>query len=250
MTCLRSVAFQLLFYMATVVVSVVSLPLLALPRAATLWMVRGWCGLTLWLLRWVVGLDYEVLGRENVPAGPVIYAVKHQSAWEALVMPLLVPDPAIVLKRELLFVPMFGWYLLRVGMIPVDRAGGSRALKRMLAAARRAQAAGRPVVVFPEGTRTAPGAAGAYQPGVAALYRALDAPVVPVALNSGVFWPPRAFVLRPGRITLRFLPPIPPGLKRPEFMTTLHDRIEIATRRLEAPGAASELSPSAPAKDL
>ena len=229
---LRSLAFQILFYGTTAATALVCLPLLACPRRWTVSMVHGWCRTTMWLLARIVGLSWEIRGREHIPPGPVIYAVKHQSAWEALAISLVVDDPAVVLKRELTLIPFFGWYIVKVGMIRIDRRAGPAALARMLVHSRRAVAAGRPVVMFPEGTRVAPGAAPVYQPGIAALYRDLDAPVVPVALNAGLFWARRAFVKRPGRVTVRFLPPIAPGLPRRAFMATLEQRIEPATAAL------------------
>jgi 1-acyl-sn-glycerol-3-phosphate acyltransferase len=140
--------------------------------------------------------------------------------------------PAYVLKRELLYLPLFGLYLLRAGMIPVDRRGRASALKRMLAAAKRRREEGRDLLIFPEGTRVAPGQHQAYQPGVAALYGHLDLPVVPVALNSGLFWGRRSFNKKPGTITLEFLPAIAPGLARKVFMAELETRLEGASRRL------------------
>src|SRR5204862_2085852 len=142
--------------------------------------------------------------------------------------------------RELLLVPFYGWYAARAGSIAIDRRGGAGALRRMVAAARREATAGRPIVIFPEGTRTVPGTRLIYQPGVAALYQALDLPVVPAAVNSGLFWGRRSFVKRPGRIVLAFLEPIPPGLPRVQMMRELETRIEDATRMLEREAAAGQ----------
>jgi 1-acyl-sn-glycerol-3-phosphate acyltransferase len=188
-------------------------------------------------LRAICGLDYEIRGLDNLPPGPAIFAAKHQSAFDTMVFTRFLPDAAYVLKKELLAVPCFGWYLRHSGMIPVDRAGGSRALKEMIAAARQAAADDRPILIFPEGTRTPPGQSRRYHPGVAALYSALDLPVVPVALNSGLFWPRRSFTKRSGRIVVEVLPAIPPGLERKAFMTRLHDAIEGASARLRAEAA-------------
>jgi 1-acyl-sn-glycerol-3-phosphate acyltransferase len=150
------------------------------------------------------------------------------------VFPLLLDEPAYVLKRELMSVPLFGAYLKRCGMIAVDRQGGGPALKRMLAAARAAAADGRPILIYPEGTRTAPGQRRPYHPGVAALYGDLGLPVVPVALNSGLFWGRRSFRKRSGTITIEFLAPIAPGLPRRVFMERLQGSIEEASARLAA----------------
>jgi 1-acyl-sn-glycerol-3-phosphate acyltransferase len=160
--------------------------------------------------------------------------VKHQSAWDTLVFALLLDRPAIVLKQELLNLPLFGWYMRKCRMIPVNRKGRAAALKRMAADARDRAAAGRPILIFPEVTRMAPGQRRPYQPGAAALYGALGLPVVPVALNSGLFWGRRSFHKRPGRIVVEFLPPIAPGLPRREFMQELQERMEGASQRLAA----------------
>jgi 1-acyl-sn-glycerol-3-phosphate acyltransferase len=176
--------------------------------------------------------------------------MKHQSAWDTLILPVVLGDPAVVIKRELLWLPFYGWYAARAGSIPIDRRGGAGALRRMVAAARDAAAAARPIVIFPEGTRTPPGQRLTYQPGVAALYQALDLPLVPAAVNSGLYWGRRSFVKRPGRTVLSFLEPIPPGLPRREMMRELESRIEAATAALEreatARGASMEISVARP----
>lgn len=228
----RTLAFTALFYGWTILVGIVVLPLLAAPRRWLLAYRRLWISASLALLRATVGITHQVRGAATVPDGPVIFAVKHQSAWDTLAVNLLVPDPAIVLKRELLNIPAFGWCLRRLGHISVDRAGGAGALRRMVAQARERVAEGRPIVIFPEGTRTAPATRRRYHPGVAALYGALGLPVVPVALNSGLFWPRRSLHLRPGIITVEFLPAIAPGLTRQQFMRELETSIETAAIQL------------------
>ena len=190
------------------------------------------------VLRLVVGLSYEVRGRERLPSGPAIIASKHQSAWETLIFHVLVPDLAVGLKYELTRIPIFGWYLMRGGAIRIDRGGAARALRSLVDGARAAAARGVSILIFPEGTRRAPDDPPDYKPGVAAVYTALDLPVVPVALNSGLFWSRRSFMKRPGRITVEFLEPIPPGLDRRTFMAELQRRIETATARLVAEGSA------------
>jgi len=171
---------------------------------------------------------------ENIPDGPAIFASKHQSVWDTLIFNLIVPDCAYVLKRELFRIPLWGWFVWRVGMIGVNRAAGARALKQMVADAGAVLEQGRSIVLFPQGTRTAPGDSKPYLPGAAALYRGSGYPVVPVALNSGLFWPRRVFRKTPGLITIEFLPPIAPGLDRREFLKRLEGQIEPATTRLEA----------------
>jgi 1-acyl-sn-glycerol-3-phosphate acyltransferase len=234
MTTIRSLLFNLLFALWTALIFIFSLPTLVLPRSAAWWMGGLWVRGALLLLRATVGLGHQVRGAEHRVTGPAIYAAKHQSAWDTLVFPLLLDKPAYVLKRELIRVPLFGSYLKRCGMIPVDREGGGSALKQLLRAARTAVAQGRSILIYPEGTRMPPGERRPYHPGVAALYGDLGVPVVPVALNSGLFWGRRAFHKKPGTITIEFLPPIAPGLPRREFMRELQERMEGASQRLAA----------------
>jgi 1-acyl-sn-glycerol-3-phosphate acyltransferase len=236
MNLLRALLFNIAFYVDTIVVGVLGLPFLLTPRRTCMRFGRFWAQSVLFLLKWIVGLDGEIRGRENVPARGCLIAMKHQSMWDTLIVPPLLGDPAVVIKRELQYVPIYGWYAARSGSIFIDRKGGAGALRHMVAAAKRAIAAGRPVVIYPQGTRTAPGAPvsdAPYQPGVAALYRELAVPMVPAAVNSGLYWGRRAFRKRRGRIILEFLPPIPPGLPRRELMTQLEARIEAATAALE-----------------
>jgi 1-acyl-sn-glycerol-3-phosphate acyltransferase len=235
---LRSLAFNLLFYIWTVIMAVVGLPFLLGPRRLTVAWARAWERGIAWLLRTIAGITFEVRGRVHMTEAPVIYAVKHQSAFETLVLHLVLRDPAIALKRELTRIPLFGWYLIRTGMIRIDRTSGARALRSMVSGARGALARGSSVVVFPEGTRVAPGAERPYQPGVAGLYLQLGLKVVPVALNSGLFWSRRSFRKRPGHIVIEFLPAIEAGLDRKRFMAALRDRLEPATDRLLAEGRA------------
>lgn len=237
MIVLRSLAFQAAFYLWSGLLGILALPMLLAPPLRVMRFGTFWSAGALRLLAWCVGLDHEVRGREHLPAGPAIIAMKHQSAWDTLAAPVIFRNPAIVIKRELLAIPLYGWYARKAGMIPIDRGSGAAALRSMIAASRRAVAAGRPVVIFPEGTRSAVGAHTAYQPGIGALYRQLDLPLVPVALNSGVFWGRRRFLKRPGRIVVQILPPIPPGGDRRAALAALESGIEEATARLVAGGA-------------
>jgi 1-acyl-sn-glycerol-3-phosphate acyltransferase len=229
---LRSFAFNVGWYLGSAVIAIVGAPLLLAPRRWVVGWARLWIVFVLWWLRVTVGITHRVVGRENLPAGPAIIASKHQSSWETLSFTLLFDDIAIVLKRELLFIPVVGWAMARAGNIAVARGEGSAALRGMLRQAKAAIADGRSIVIFPEGTRVAPGDERPYQIGIAALYRQLGVPAVPVALNSGLFWGRRKWVKRPGTITLEILPPIAPGLSREAFMATLRERIEGATARL------------------
>jgi 1-acyl-sn-glycerol-3-phosphate acyltransferase len=230
----RSAFFNAGMYALTAVMAVVGLPILALPGRVSVAYSRLWARLVLGWLALTCGLRHRVRGHANLPAGPVIIAAKHQSTWETLSLDMLVDHPAFIIKRELLWIPIFGWYLSRAGSIAVDRRGRALALRRLLVQARATVEGGRPIVIFPEGTRAKLGASLPYQPGIAAVYSQLGLPVVPVALNSGLFWGRRTFIKWPGVITVEFLPAIPPGLKRAEFMQTLRQRIDSATDRLVA----------------
>jgi 1-acyl-sn-glycerol-3-phosphate acyltransferase len=236
---LRSLLFQILFYALTIAMGIVVLPLLLGPGRWVTGYGTAWSAAVLKLLHWCVGLDHEVRGREHLPPGPVLIAMKHQSAWDTFAAPVIFKQPAIVIKRELTWVPVYGWCVRRAGMIPIDRDAGPSALKALVAASARTLAAGRSVLIFPEGTRSAIGAAPAYLPGVFALYRQAGVKLVPVAVNSGVFWGRRRFAKRPGRIVVEILPPIPPGGDRRSVMGALEQAIETATARLvaEAQGA-------------
>jgi len=233
---LRSLAFNLAFYgwTALVCLSGFWVPLLLPPRQV-LGYARWYFGTLAWLERHLIGLDYRVIGREHLPPGACIVAAKHQSAWETLKLYLLFDFPAVVLKRELMGIPIWGWFAAKLGVIPVDRGAGTKALRVMLGGARAAMADGRPLVIFPQGTRTAPGTRHPYRVGVGVIYQELGVPMVPLALNSGLFWPRRRFIKHPGTITLEFLPPIPPGLKLREVMTRLEQQLESASDRLAAP---------------
>ncbi|HYM04524.1 MAG TPA: lysophospholipid acyltransferase family protein [Stellaceae bacterium] len=245
MIALRSLAFNLALYLYTAILAVLGLPVLLMPRRWAAIFGAAWAASILRILGWTVGLRHEVRGREFLPRGPAIIAMKHQSAWDTFALTVIFDDPAIILKKELLLIPFYGWYLWKAGMIAIDRGAGAGALKKMVAAGKRAAAARRPIVIFPEGTRTAVGARRPYQPGVAALYRQLDLPLVPVAVNSGLFWGRRRFLKRPGRITVEILPAIPPGRDRRAVMAELEERIEGATARLVEEGQGhSDLVPA------
>ncbi len=199
--------------------------------------VRIWGTGTVWGLKTFVGIDHEIRGTGNLPDGPVIYAAKHQSAWDTSFFLVLNPDTAYVMKSELLKIPFWGWYMRKARHVAVDRKGGASALKLMIKGVQDILAEGRSVVVFPEGTRVAPGETGQYFGGVAAIATQSGVPVIPVAVNSGMFWGRRSFVKTPGTIVLEFLPAMPDDLDRRAFMTELQARIETATRKLEAEAA-------------
>lgn len=235
MIWLRSLLFQAVFYAWTTIVAIYSLVPMALNRRAHIFAMNAfWARSLNWLLRAICGIHVRIEGREHIPAGPALVAAKHQSLWDTAIIFDLFGTPAVVMKMELLRIPIYGWLTRIQGMIAVDRDGGASALKQMLKDARAARDAGRKIVIFPQGTRTRPGEAAEYQSGVAALYRDLKLPVLPVALNSGRFWPKKGLLRPPGTLILRFLPVIPPGLERDAFMAELARRIETATAELEA----------------
>lgn len=196
--------------------------------------IRAWMKLMTVLLKATVGLDYEIRGQENIPDGPALFASKHQSAWDTGIFFLVLDDVSYVLKKELLSIPLYGWLLKKDKMVAIDRAGGASALKQMVRDCREIFADDRQLVIFPEGTRSEPGAKLPYHPGIAAVYKQENVPVVPVALNSGMFWGRRSFSKNPGKITLEFLEPIPEGMDRKSFMAELEGRVESATNRLIA----------------
>jgi 1-acyl-sn-glycerol-3-phosphate acyltransferase len=230
---IRSTIFNCILILTILLMGLLALPLLFGSRRGVCWLRDVWVKFILSSLKIIVGLDYRVEGSENLPRGHFMVASKHQSAWETLALHLIFSDPSIVLKRELLKLPILGWFINKVGMVPIDRAGKANALKSMLMIARKWAGLGRPIIIFPQGTRVAPGEKKGYHSGVFAVYRALKVPVVPIALNSGIFWPRKAFIKRPGVITVKILNYIRPGLKREDFMKQLEDIIETETRLLE-----------------
>ncbi|MEX2616834.1 MAG: lysophospholipid acyltransferase family protein [Alphaproteobacteria bacterium] len=230
---IRSILFAVVFYGLTAIFAVLYLPFMLLPRRMFSWLTRLWVRMMMGIIRLILGIRYELRGTGNIPDGPAVFASKHQSAWDVLVFNLIIPDCAYVLKRELFRIPLWGWYVWRVGMVGIDRRAGAKALKKMVVDAKALLDSGRSIVIFPQGTRTTPGESRPYLPGAAALYLGAEHPVVPVALNSGSFWPRRTFVKKPGVVTVEFLPPIPPGLDRRTFLKHIEAQIEPATQRLE-----------------
>jgi 1-acyl-sn-glycerol-3-phosphate acyltransferase len=232
MLWLRSLLFNLLFYINLVLFLLLGSGFYFTPRKWSIAALKTWARSSLWLLRVIAGVRMEVRGREHIPQGAALIAGKHQSMWETFALLPLLDDPAMVLKRELTFIPFFGWFIYKFGMIPVERTSGASALRRMMNAADAASRDGRQIIIFPEGTRRAPDDPPDYKPGAAALYMKLGLPCIPVALNSGLFWPRRKFLRFPGTIVVEFLPPLPPGLPRREFTARLISAIEDNTSRL------------------
>jgi 1-acyl-sn-glycerol-3-phosphate acyltransferase len=229
---IRSILFNIVFYVNLTLWLVCGFFFLATPRKWSVRALQAWARSSDWLMGLIVGLKIEVRGLENIPPGPLLVASKHQSAWDTVGLLTLFDYPTVVLKRELLWIPVHGWFSMKFGMIGVDRTAGPKALRRLVADARSAIADGRQIIIFPEGTRRAPGAEPDYKPGAAALYAALDVPCVPIALNSGRFWPRRSFWRHRGTIVVEILEPIPPGLPRKEFAKIMQERMEAASQKL------------------
>jgi 1-acyl-sn-glycerol-3-phosphate acyltransferase len=228
----RSLLFNILFYVTTTLFVVLGSPLFFAPRSWAMAALAVHGRVELWLLKVVCGIKLEVRGAEKLPQGACLVAAKHQSAWETFGLIPLFRDPAVLMKRELFWIPFHGWFSHKFGMIPVDRDKGPSALRRVVREAKLRVAQGREIIIFPEGTRRAPGAPPDYKTGVVLLYEALQIPCVPLALNSGVFWPRRRLSLRPGTIVVEFLDPIPPGLPKAEFLERLIGAVETASARL------------------
>jgi len=247
MLAIRSLLFNVAFYANTVAWSLAIIPTLVMPRKAIIRVAQAWARSSLWLMRLIVGTRVEFRGLERIPSGGLLVAAKHQSFWETFALATLFDDPVFILKRELIWIPFFGWYLWKAGMIPVNRKAGSLALVEMNRRARAAVAEGRQILIFPEGTRRPPGAEPAYKFGIAHLYTTLRVPCLPVALNSGLFWPRRRFLRRPGTILVEILDPLAPGLPRDQFFQEVRDRIETASQRLLREGLAQPGMPPAEA---
>jgi len=232
----RSILFNALFYVNIIVRMLVALPTLVLPHRFLLAVLRSYARSSLWLLCVVCGITVEWRGREKLPKGACIVACKHQSFWETFALFALLDDPTYVLKRELMWIPLFGWLARKARMIPIDRGTRATALARMAALARQEIARGRQIVIFPEGTRRPPGAAPHYLPGIAYLYAEIGLTCVPVALNSGLFWQRRSLRRYPGTVLVEVLEPIAPGLDKRTFLRRLQSVVEEATTRLVAEG--------------
>jgi 1-acyl-sn-glycerol-3-phosphate acyltransferase len=232
----RSVLFNALFYLNLIIQMIAVLPTMAMPRGAILRVVCFWARTNFWLLRVVCGIRFEIRGAEKIPPGALLVASKHQSVWETFALFPFFADPAFILKRELMWLPFFGWYSWKLAMIPVDRGRRGQALAALSVSVREELARGRQVLIFPEGTRRAPGAEPNYKYGVVHLYGESNVPCLPIALNSGLFWPRRSFRRYPGTIVVEVLDPILPGLDKQTFSETLKQTIETATARLIAEG--------------
>ncbi|WP_068084204.1 lysophospholipid acyltransferase family protein [Polycladidibacter stylochi] len=232
MLFLRSLVFNLLFYVGTLVIMILLSPVFLLPRKWAYKVVPTWSYFNFFLLRYICNVNSEVKGWENIPEGGCIIAAKHQSAWETFALFPGLSNATFILKAELRKIPLFGWYIWKLKQIPVNRGRKGVALAQMSQKAKEAIAESRQIIIFPEGTRRPAGAEPKYKYGIVHLYKTLNCPVVPVALNSGVYWPRRRFFRLPGTITAQILPPIQPGLEPEVFLKTLTDKIETASNTL------------------
>ena len=231
---LRSLVFDAFFYVSMAVMGVICLPLLV-TRRSTIWAIKVFCHLSFWALRRICGLKVEIRGEK--PSGPAIIACQHQSFLDVIMVMAVAPAPVFVMKRSLIFAPFLGFYALRIGARPINRAGGQSALKAMVRGMLRMRKVDpkAQLVIFPQGTRVRPGGYARYQRGVGVLYvTAADLQCNPVATNAGDFWPKGGFWRKSGVAVLEFLPPIPPGLSRDEFMARVEHEIESASARLAA----------------
>ncbi len=237
MLILRSVLFNILFYLNLLLYLIAAIPTFFLPYWGVVAFAQSWGRTNLWLLRTICGIDVEWIGLEKIPPGPLIVAAKHQSTWETFALLTILDDPTFIIKRELMWIPWFGWYTWKARMIAVDRGARTQALVGMTERARAELSRNRrQLIIFPEGTRRAPGAEPAYKFGVAHLYGEIGVPCLPVALNSGLVWRRRSFLRHSGTVRVEILDPIAPGLSRTEFFERLKNDIEKATARLIAAG--------------
>lgn len=236
MIYVRSALFNVIFYVNLTLFLLLGSVFFITPRKWSIRALQTWARTSLFLLKYIAGTGIEVRGLENIPRGACIVAGKHQSFWETFAILPFVDDPAMVLKRELTWIPVFGWFIYKFRMIPVERSAGTEALRSLLDRAETEIAAGRQVVIMPEGTRRAPDDPPAYKSGAAALYTRLHVPCVPFALNSGLFWPRRRFLRYPGTIVISFLEAIPAGLGRKAFQVRLQHAVETETGVLVAEG--------------
>jgi 1-acyl-sn-glycerol-3-phosphate acyltransferase len=239
---LRSLLYNIVFYLNLAFWVLLGLPTYAMPRWGIVWIATNWGKTSIWWMRIICNTRVEYRGLDKIPKGPLIAASKHQSTWETFALLQFFDEPLYILKRELLWLPLFGWYLSKAGMIGVDRKTGGRTLIEITKRAARETKRGRQLLIYPEGTRRAVGAPPDYKNGVSLIYGEAGVPCIPVALNSGLFWPRRTFMRYPGTLVVEFLDPIPPGLKRQEFTARLQAVIEEATDRLVKAGREEQVN--------
>jgi 1-acyl-sn-glycerol-3-phosphate acyltransferase len=247
MLYLRSVAFNVAFYLSLIVQMIVFTPFYFLAPRHRAWFVpKFWSKSSMKLQEWIVGTKTHIEGIENLPDGPFILAPKHQSFWDTIAFFPYLKDPVYILKRELTWIPFFGWYVMKMKMIPIHRGSRSKALKKAVVIARERMADNRQLIIYPEGTRRSPGAEPAYKYGIVEIYDQLQVPVVPVAHVAGLYWPRRKFLRFPGTIHAKFLPPIPAGLPREEMYERLVSETEAACDQLLIEAATGPNPPPMP----
>ena len=229
-----SLVFTAWLYLSMAVFGIACLPALFGPRRWTMAAARAWARSILAALKLFCGVTVEVRGADHIPTGGGFIAGKHFAMLDTIAPLLVLPDSSYVIKKELMKLPFWGWFAAKMDMLPIDREGGAKTLRAMVQGARERMAAGRQILIFPEGTRVEPGAAPDYKPGVAGLYRELAVPCTPLVTNSGLHWPAHGWLKHPGHVVFEFLPPIPAGLKRAAFMAELQRTIEAGTNRLLA----------------
>ena len=216
----------------TMFIAIIGLPCLLLPRKYTALLIHNWSKIMLFLFRKLDNLDWEVMGEENIPLGPFIIASKHQSIWDTVFFTAFFADAAMVLKKIIIFIPFYGWHAIKAKMIWLDRGAHSKALKRLIKQGEECSKNNRPIIIFPEGTRSAVGEKGEYKSGISALYKFLGIPCIPVALDSGLYWQTKGLGRNPGKISVKFMPAIPSGLSRKDFERKLEEIIEEETNLL------------------
>ena len=233
MVYLRSGLFQLAFYLSFIIQMIIFTPIyFFLPRKLAYKIPKNWAAGNLWLAEKIIGLTYEIEGLENLPEGGYIISAKHQCFWDTFALIPTLPDPVYILKRELLWIPLFGWYAAKQKMIPINRSAKARAIPEMVARAKEELAQGRELIIYPEGTRKAPGAEPDYKYGIARLYSDLQVPVVPIVMHPGLFWPRHGFLRRPGHVKIRILKPIEPGMPPTDFFRHLIEYTERESDKL------------------
>lgn len=249
MLIVRSALFNMAFYLNLIVRMIIFTPPYFLMRRKAAWVIpKNWVRSSNWLMEHIAGTTHSVEGLENIPEGGYIIAPKHQSFWDAIGLLPYLDDPFYILKRELTWIPLFGWYVNKMRMVPINRGSREKVMPAVLEQTKQRMADGRQLIIYPEGTRRPVGAEPAYRYGIARIYAELDVPVMPVAAVAGLFWPRRKFLRYPGNIKVRFLPPIPPGLPPEEFMQRLIDVTETAVDELLV--EAVEDNPDLPLPDL
>ena len=230
MAIIRSLLFNIYYFTSCAVLSIGLTPFALFGRKVSYFCCQVWNKNLVWSAKYIAGISYEIIG--EIPQSPVIIASKHQSAWETAIFVAMLPKAAYILKKELTYIPFFGWFMLLSGMIPVDRKAGMSGIKKLIINSKKRLREGYSIIIFPEGTRKTYGDKPDYKSGIAAIYSSLETEIIPVALNSGLLWPKSAFFKKPGKITLEFLEPIKPGLKKQEFMQQLESKIETAIEKM------------------